>query len=221
MRTRVLIVDDHKIVREGLRALLENSKNYEIVAEADNGQTAKILARKYKPDIIVMDIDMPILNGVEATIQITEELNNVRIIALSMYSEKRYIRRIFKAGAWGYLLKDCAFEELEFAFSSILNNKRYISPDLSDALVEDFLDQNFREESRSSSLLTSREREILQLIAEGFSIHHISQELFLSSRTVEAHRYRIMQKLNIPTMAGLTKFAIREGITSSGLPMND
>ncbi len=212
MAITVLIADDHKIVREGLKFLISNSAGMEVVGDAADGRAALAMAKKLQPAIVVMDINMPELNGIDATSRLLEELPQTKVIALSMYSRKKYIQSMFKAGASGYLLKDCAFEELVFAITSVSLNKKYLSPGLVGMMIEDYVGQISKAET--VTVLTLREREVLQLIAEGQSISNISKRLILSVKTIETHRRRIMDKLGIRSVAGLTKYAIREGVTT-------
>jgi DNA-binding NarL/FixJ family response regulator len=214
MTIRVLIADDHKIVREGLKFLISNSSGMEVVGDAADGRTALAMAKKLKPAVVVMDINMPEMNGIDATSRLMEQLPQAKVIALSMYSSKRFIQSMFKAGASGYLLKDCAFEELLFAIASVSANKKYLSPGLASMLIEDYMGRLDTSESVSVPGLTLREREVLQLIAEGVTTLDISKRLNLSVKTVETHRRRIMEKLEIRSIAGLTKYAIREGVTT-------
>jgi len=209
----VLIADDHKIVREGLRAMIESQPKMQIVGSAENGKQALLLAKKHQPRIVVMDINMPVLNGIDATSQIIEAIPDIKIIALSMYSNTRFIQNMFRAGAAGYLLKDCAFDELVSAILAVNSHKKYVSPSLAGQLLMDYMGQTPDTPESESYTLTGREREVLQLIAEGVSTRNISHQLFLSIKTVETHRRRIMQKLGINTVAGLTKYAVREGLT--------
>lgn len=214
MTISVLIADDHKIVREGLKFLISNCSGMEVVGDVANGRAALAMAKKLRPAIVVMDINMPELNGIDATSRLLELLPQTKIIALSMYSSIRFIQNMFKAGASGYLLKDCAFEELLFAITSVSSNKKYLSPGLASMLIGDYMDQLETTETANGSGLTVREREVLQLIAEGVSTLNISKRLNLSVKTIETHRRRIMEKLDIRSIAGLTKYAIREGVTT-------
>jgi len=210
---KVLIADDHKIVREGLRAMIENQPSMKIVAGAENGKEALAMTKMYLPHIVVMDISMPVLNGIDATIQILEALPSTKIIALSMYSNTRFIQSMFRAGATGYLLKECAFDELVSAILAVYSHKRYVSPGLAGQLLTDYLVCVPDGAESEGSSLSGREREVLQLIAEGVPTRDISRQLNLSIKTVETHRRRIMQKLGITNVAGLTKYAVREGLT--------
>ena len=214
MNTRILIVDDHSITREGLKVLLNKIPNFEVIAEAENGRVALSLARKHQPDIVVMDINMPDLNGVDASRQILAELPQTKIIALSMYSDRSYVKGMLKSGVAGYLLKNCAFEELSGAIQTVLRNQTYLSPKISEIVRKEFIKMMNNGETNAGELLSDKEREVLQLIAEGRKTKDIAERLHISIKTVEARRSKIMEKLNINTVAGLTKFAIREGLTS-------
>lgn len=214
MSIKILLADDHKITRQGLRSLLEKESDMEVVAEAEEGRTAVCLVRELSPDVVVMDVSMPDLNGMEATRQIVAELPNVKVIALSMHSDNLFVSEMLKSGASGYLLKDCAFEELARAIHVVVEGKTYLSPAISGVVVDDYLHHLARTESTSSEVLTDREREVLQLIAEGNSTKQVALKLHISVKTVETHRRQIMSKLNIHTIAELTKYAIRQGLTS-------
>ncbi len=213
MNTRILLVDDHKLVREGLNTLIEKHTDMTVVGEADNGRTAVKLARKLTPDIIIMDIAMPELNGIEATRKILDESKNTRVIILSMHSDKRYVAKVLRTGASAYLLKDSAFEELAEAIRVVLDNRIYLSPRITDIVIEDYVHSESVVPSAYTEL-TDREREVLQLIAEGKTTKDISSTLYVSVKTVEAHRKKIMDKLDIHSIADLTKYAIREGMIS-------
>lgn len=214
MGVRVIIADDHQIVRDGLRTLLEKQPEFDVVAETENGRATVYLAKKLLPDVIVMDIAMPDLNGIEATRQIVMEQPGTKIIALSMHSDKRFVSEMLKAGASAYLLKDCAFEELVTAIRTVMNNKVYLSPGIAGVVIENYLRQAPKAESSVFSILSDREREVLQLMAEGRTTKEIATHLNVSIKTVETHRMNIMTKLDIHSIAELTKYAIREGLTS-------
>lgn len=214
MSLTILLADDHKIIREGLRNLLEKQPHFEVIAEAEDGLAAVRKARKFKPNIVIMDVGMPDLNGIEASRQIIAEIPHVKIIALSMHAERRFVAEMLKAGASAYLLKDCAFEELIQAINASLANKFYLSPSIAEKVIKDYITHIPRESFSPFSILTQREREVLQLIAEGKSMKEIASLLFLSTKTIETHRQNIMGKLNIHSVAELTKYAIREGLTS-------
>ena len=214
MTIRVLIADDHTIMRAGLRSLLEKEDQIEVVAEAENGRRAVQLAVAHKPDVVVMDVSMPDLNGIEATSHILESLPEAKVIALSMHTDKRFVMGMLRAGASGYLLKDCASQELAKAIVSVASNKKYLSPDIAGMVIEDSLYGVQQGGKTVSSMLSAREREVLQLIAEGWSTKQIAVHLYVSGKTIETHRRQIMKKLDLHNIADLTKYAIREGLTS-------
>lgn len=214
MSIRILLADDHKITRQGLRSLLDENDDMEVLAEAENGRDAIELARKLNPDVIIMDVSMPDLNGVEATRQIIQDNHDVRVIALSMHSDTLFVSEMLKSGASGYLLKDCAFQELEQAIRTVTDGKAYLSPSISGVVVEDYLHRLSKADMSTSGVLTDREREVLQLIAEGQSTKQVALKLHISAKTVETHRRQIMNKLDMHTVAELTKYAIRKGLTA-------
>jgi DNA-binding NarL/FixJ family response regulator len=214
MVTKILIADDHQIVRQGLRFLLEKESDLKVVAEAEDGRTTVRLARELNPEVIIMDVAMPDLNGIEATRQIITESSATKVIALSMYADRRFVVNMLQAGASGYLLKDCAFEELIRAIRAVLAQKTYLSPGVTDILVKDCKMGAPLHEPSAFGVLTSREREVLQLMSEGQSTAKIADELHVSVKTVESHRQQLMQKLNMRSVAELTKYAIREGLTT-------
>lgn len=211
---KTLIADDHRIVREGIRTLLANELDIEVIAEAENGRDALKLALKLKPDVTIMDIGMPELNGIEAITQIRRQLPKARIIALSMHSEHDFIWKAFKAGAYAYLLKDCAAAELVTAIRQVNSGKKYISEDISDVILQDFIESKWHDTEPSYIPLSEREKEVLQLLSEGKSTKDIASTLFISNKTVESHRKNIMEKLQIFNLPELTKFAIKAGLTS-------
>jgi two-component system, NarL family, response regulator NreC len=214
MSIRILLADDHKITRQGLRSLLEKQQDMEVVAEAENGRTAVRLTGEIAPDVVIMDLTMPDLNGVEATRQIVADSPDVKVIALSMHSDSLFVTEMLKSGAAGYLLKDCAFEELAKAIRIVLEGKIYLSPSISGVVVEDYIYRLSKTEFVNADALSDREREVLQLMAEGSSTKQIAVKLHISVKTVETHRRQIMSKLDIHTIAELTKYAIRKGLTS-------
>ncbi len=214
MSIKILLADDHKIIREGLRNLIEKQAGFEVIAEAEDGLTAVKKAKKLAPDVVVMDIGMPGLNGIEATRQILADSPQAKIIALSMHSERHFVSEMLKAGASAYLLKDSAFEELVQAIRASRANKIYLSPSIADKVIKDYITHIPGENFSAFSILTKREREILQLIAEGKSTKEIASLLFISIKTIETHRQNIMEKLDLRSVAELTKYAIREGLTS-------
>lgn len=217
MTIRILIADDHKIVCDGLKALLKAQPEMEIVGQASNGREAVKLARQQKPDMVIMDVAMPDLNGLEAVRQILTAHPHIKVIALSMHSDRRYVTGMLSAGASGYILKHCAFEELVQAIHIVLSHQVYLSPAIAGIVVQELAQSKtspLRQPVPSSQSLTSREREVLQLISEGHSAREIAQRLHLSVKTIETHRRQMMEKLGIHSIADLTKFAIREGLTS-------
>jgi two-component system response regulator NreC len=215
MSIRVLIADDHKIMLAGLRSLLEKQTDFEVVGEAENGRKAVQMAQEKTPDVVVMDVSMPDLNGIEATMQIIESLPKTRVVALSMHSDKRFVMGMLRAGASGYLLKDCASQELANAIVQVAGGKKYLSPEITGVVIDDFLLGGSSEEvTTAASPLSPREREVLQLIAEGWSTKQIASHLYVSIKTIETHRRQIMKKLDLHAIADLTKYAIREGLTS-------
>jgi len=214
MSIKVLLADDHKIIRDGLRSLIERHPEMEFVGEAENGRTTVKLARELEPDVIIMDISMPDLNGIDATHQIVADAPDVKVIALSMHSDKRFVVGMFKAGASGYLLKDCAFDELEQAVKTVLADHTYLSPKIATVVIQNYVPHVSADDASVFSVLTEREREVLQLLAEGKTTKNIASDLFLSVKTIETYRQKIMVKLDIHNLADLIKFAIREGLTS-------
>ena len=214
MTIRILLADDHKITREGLRSLLDKQQDMEVVGEAEDGRTAVTLVRELVPSVVIMDVSMPDLNGVEAARQIVGQSPDVKIIALSMHSDTLFVTEMLKSGASGYLLKDCAFEELALAIRAVVAGKTYLSPSVSGIMVDDYLHRLSKADFSDSEVLTDREREVLQLLAEGKSTKQIALKLHISVKTVETHRRQIMNKLDIHTVAELTKYAIRKGLTS-------
>ena len=214
MSIKIILAEDHKITREGLVNMLKNHKGMEVVGEAGNGRDAIRLARELTPDLVIMDVTMPGLNGIDATRIITSSPKDVRVIALSMYSDKQFVQGMMQAGASGYLLKDCAFDELVHAVRAVIKGDTYLSPGIAGIVVEDYVSRLSKSASSASSILTKREREVLQLISEGESTRHIAAKLAISVKTVETHRRQMMGKIGIRTIAGLTKYAIREGLTS-------
>mgnify|MGYP006290321901 CR=1 FL=1 len=213
-RTRVIIADDHKIMREGLRSLLEEADDIDIVAEAEDGRTAVEAAKEFRPHLVVMDVGMPDLNGIEATRKILDEIPNVKIIALSMHSDRQYVGGMLEAGAAGYLLKDCAFDELQQAVRTVLADQTYLSPDITDVVVKNFVRGMPTKAPSVYAQLTPREREVLQLVAEGLSTREIADRLDVSVKTIETHRRNTMKKLDLGSVAELTKYALKEGLTS-------
>ena len=216
MATRIVLADDHKIIRDGLRSLLDQQSDIEVVSEAGDGRTAIERVRTLAPDVVVMDIGMPGLNGIEATRRIVAESPGVKVIGLSIHSDKRFVAGLLSAGASGYLPKDCAFEELAQAVRTVAANQVYLSPTITGMVVKDYVQHLSTTDSSDLIALTNREREVLQLLAEGMTTKQIALQLSMSTKTVETHRQHLMQKLDLHSIAELTKYAIRTGLTSLG-----
>ena len=212
-RIRVLLADDHEIFRQGLRSMLGHNPDTIVVGEAGNGRSMLEAALQLKPDVVVMDIGMPQLNGVDATRQLMAELPNTNVVALSMHSDRHFVVEIFKAGAKGYVVKDAAFHELATAIRAVVANRTYLSRRIADEVTGDADSDTPFDESSAFSRLSGRQREILQLLAEGHTNKEISLKLGLCVKTVETHRSRLMKTLNIYTIADLTRYAIREGVS--------
>jgi DNA-binding NarL/FixJ family response regulator len=212
--TRVLLAEDHRIVREGLRALIEKQSDMQVVAEAGNGRQAVQMAHKHGPDIVIMDITMPDLNGIDATCQILKEAPQVRVIALSMHSDKHFVNGMLRAGVKGYLLKDCVSEELIQCIHTVISGRIYLSPAITPMIVKEFISPTRGDVLAANAELSAREREVLQMIAEGNSTKKIADSLCISGKTVETHRKNIMEKTELHTVADLVKYAIRQGLTT-------
>ena len=213
MSVRILLADDHGIIRQGLRSLLEKQPDIEVVAEAEDGRKALGLVRELVPDIAIMDITMPNLNGVDATRRIVGEFPEVKIIALSIHSNRRFVADMLKAGASGYILKECLFDELVQAIRTVVAGSIYLSPRITGVVVDDYVERLLTTADLQPTVLTEREHEVLQLLAEGKSMKQIALELYVSTKAIEANRRRIMEKLDIHSVAELTKYAVREGLT--------
>jgi len=209
-KINIVLVDDHKLLRDGLKNIIEQKSNLYIIGEASNGREAIKICSKLEPDVLVIDVAMPNLNGIQAAEQIHKMNPDIKIIGLSMHSSKPFIQGMFKAGAYGYLLKDGDSDELITAISSVVQNKKYLSKDIN----QEFLSQLKKGKNIEKAQLTSREKEVLQLISEGNSSKEIGDILFLSSKTVDVHRNNIMKKLDLHTIPELTKYAIQQGFTS-------
>jgi DNA-binding NarL/FixJ family response regulator len=211
---KILLADNHKLFCDGLRTLFAAEPGAEIVGEANDGRTAVRLARELSPDLVIMDIGMPELNGMEATRQIRAELPGIRILAVSMHSDRQYVAGMLSAGASGYVVKDGAFTELALAIQTVMHGGRYLSPDIVSVVVDDYVQRLAPAPGSALAKLSARERDVLQLMSEGHVTVNIATRLHVSRKTVETHRKNIMLKLDLHSIAELTKFAIREGITS-------
>lgn len=213
MSIKILLADDHQLVRQGLRSMLEQSGGFEVIGETDNGRDAIALCQSLKPDLIIMDVTMPGLNGIEATRKICELMHNCKVIAVSMHPERQFIMEMLAAGASGYLLKDSPIDELVSAIECVFRGEVYLSPKITGVLVKECVG-GVPERGAFCGTLSPREREVLQMVAEGKNTKEIAYQLGLSSKTVEGHRRQVMEKLKIYSVAELTRYAIREGVTS-------
>jgi two-component system response regulator NreC len=215
-KVKILLADDHQILRDGLRTLLNTQNDMEVVGEAETGRQAIEMSVAHCPDVLVMDVIMPELNGIEATCRLKKEQPGVKVLALSMHADRKFVTEMLRAGASGFLLKECAFRELAEAIRAIVAGKVYLSPSISKVVVEEYLDflNEDKECVSSGHVLSLREREVLQQIAEGKGNRDIAKSLHVSVKTVETHKYNIMRKLGLRSVAELTKYAIKSGITS-------
>ena len=215
MGIRIVLADDHAMMREGLKALLAKQIGMDVVGEAADGATAVQLTLELEPDVVVMDIGMPDLNGIEATRKIVAANDDIKVLVLSQYSDPRMVTEMFRAGAKGFLLKDSAFDELVRAVNTVYTERTYVSPEVAGNLVKGHVQHPMPEDGRSAfTLLSDREREVLQLMAEGNSTKEIAAKLVRSVKTIETHRLNIMQRLNLHSLPELTKYAVRQGLTA-------
>lgn len=214
MPTRILLVDDHEIMREGMCALLKRLPDIEIVGQASDGRTGISMAKEFSPDIVIMDIGMPNLNGIEATRQLLTDNPRIKVMALSTHSDGSIVAKMLKSGASGYMLKESAFSELMEGIVAMMEGKTYLCSKIAKVVFSDYVTMLSSPQWPGGDGLTSRENEVLQLVAEGKTSKEISQALNVSVKTVDSHREHIMEKLSIHNVAGLTKYAVREGITS-------
>jgi DNA-binding NarL/FixJ family response regulator len=212
----IVLVDDHKMIRDGLRAVLEKETDLHVTGEASDGRVAVDLCRSLRPDVVVMDIGMPNLNGTEATRQVAHQNPQTKIVALSMNHERQYVREMFEAGASAYCVKSSAGEELVRAIRTVLRHEMYVSPTVANAVLEDFVGGPRKQPGSPRSELSPREREVLQLLAEGLTSKEMAVRLELAVSTIETHRKQIMGKLSLRSVAELTKYAIRKGLTTLG-----
>jgi len=213
MKSRLILVDDHNLFREGLKSLLKDDRRITIVGEARNGREAVKLCQEEEPDLVIIDIAMPELNGIEATRQILAQTPATKVIALSMHSSRRFILDMLKAGASGYLLKDCAMEELDMAITAVRDNKMFLSPSIAGTVVRGMVNGG-EIHAAEAQKLTSRETEVLQLLTEGKSSRETADLLNVSVKTVQTHRRNIMEKLGLHHITDLTKYAIQQGLIS-------
>ena len=214
MNIRVMIVDDHTIFREGLRSMIEKTPGITVAGEAKSGKTAVELARELLPDIVIMDIVMPDMNGIETTRELVGILPQIKIIGLSMHDDMHFATEMLKAGASGFLLKDCAFEELVDAINTVSAEGVYLSQKTGECMIRDYISLLSKGNNSAVSILSPREQEILRFVADGKSTKEIAAHLGVSVKTIETHRLNIMEKLEIKNMAELVKYAIRQGISS-------
>jgi len=213
MIIKILLVDDHRMVRQGLRLLLDKQPGMRVVAEAANGAEAVRLAKEHRPDVAIVDVSMPDLNGIEAARKMRAAHSGIKIIGLSMHADRRYAVEILRSGALGYVLKESAFDELVQAINAVYRGQSFLSARLADIIIKDYIKESGEGQGSVYTRLSNREREVLQLLAEGRTTKQIAQQMNLSVKTIETHRKQIMDKLGIHSLAGLTKYAIREGIT--------
>ncbi|MHC4328516.1 MAG: response regulator [Planctomycetota bacterium] len=211
---RILIADDHGIVREGLKSLLGEQSDMEVVGEGEDGQMAVQLAKELSPDIVIMDMSMPNLNGVEATRLILQHSPNTRVIILSMHSDRNIVKEALEAGASAYVLKSYLFDEMLRALETVAKGRRHLSPRITDVVIDDYVGKATGGESAKTPRLTGRERQIVQLVAEGKSVKEIARVLHVSPKTADTNRRQIMNKLGFSSVSELTKYALREGLTS-------
>lgn len=216
MTIPILLVDDHQMMREGLAALLREQPDIDLLAQACDGREALALVKELHPRVVVMDITMPGMNGVEATRQILAARPDTRVIGLSIHGERHFVAEMFKAGAVGYLMKMGAFEELVNAVRAVDAGQTYLSPSVAGEVMKDYAGRLPAGEVSALDVLSEREREVLQLLAEGKTSKEIGHALHVSSKTIDTHRRQIMEKLNLHSLPELTKFAIREGLTPLG-----
>lgn len=216
MTVRVLIADDHQVVRDGLSALLDQPPRFRVVGTARDGRDAVAMARALKPDVIIMDVAMPALNGVDATRQIVAAIPGARIIALSMHADSNYVSGMLQAGALAYVRKESAFDEITAAIEAVMRDSVYLGEGIADVVVGQLRHLASQQPAGAAGdLLTGREREVLQLLAEGSKTSEIAAALHVSAKTIETHRRQIMSKLNLDSVAALTKYAIRIGLVSA------
>jgi DNA-binding NarL/FixJ family response regulator len=211
---RVLLVDDHRLLREGLRKILENTPGIQVVGEAEDGHSALAAVAQFRPEVVLMDVGMKGMNGIDATQRIRKEHPEVKVVALSTHADKRYVRNMIRAGASAYVLKESASEDLLRAVEAAAQGEHYLSPQITGCLLESWTTPEVPETSSAYDLLGAREREVLRLLAEGRTSKEIAAQLGLSIKTVETHRRNITHKVGLHSIAELTKYAVREGLTT-------
>jgi len=214
MSIRIILADDHRIVREGLRSLLEGQPDMEVVAEAEDGQEAVQLVRELVPDVVIMDVTMPGVNGIMAAHQVMAGYPDVKVIALSMHADKRFVMKMLDAGAAGYLLKDCAFEELARAIKAVIAGNTYLSPEVTGVVIDAYRHRWVEPDPTDKPILSRRELEVVELIVGGKSTKEIAAALQVTNKTIEAHRRHVMKKLGVGSIAGITLWAIQEGLVT-------
>ena len=216
-RTRIILADDHSLVRAGIRSLLEHIDTVSVIGETGDGRNVLRLVKEHQPDIVLLDIALPSLNGLEVAGRVSRDYPDTRVIMLSMHANEEYVLHALRAGASGYLLKDAATAELEIAIRSVVHGKTYLSPRISKTLIDQYLDNNINRTQSPLERLTARQREILQLVAEGHTTRQIADLLSVSVKTVETHRAQLMDRLEIRDVPGLVRYAIRTGLIHSDL----
>jgi DNA-binding NarL/FixJ family response regulator len=213
MSIRIVVADNHGILRQGIAALIEKQSDMEVVGEADNGLNAVEMVRRLQPDVVIMDVTMPVLNGIEATRQIKKELPETKVLALSIHAKREFVMDMVKAGVSGYMVKECAVDDLIRAIRVVMDNQSYLSPQIASIVLEGITkDSIFDAVGRLYETLTVKEKQILQLLTEGRSAKEIASQLGLSVKTIEANRRQIMEKTDVGNLADLTKYAIRQGL---------
>jgi DNA-binding NarL/FixJ family response regulator len=213
MSIRIVVADDHEILRQGITALIENQSDMKVVGEADNGLNAVAATRRFRPDVVVMDVTMPVLNGIEATRRIKKELPNTKVLALSIHADRKFVMDMGRAGVSGYVVKECAVDDLIRAIRVVMDNQAYLSPRIASIVLKGIArDTIFGAEGRAYETLTAKEKRILRLLTDGMSAKEIASQLGLSVRTIEANRRQIMEKTDVANLADLTKYAIRQGL---------
>ncbi|RIH64699.1 DNA-binding response regulator [Mariniphaga sediminis] len=211
MTTKVLIADDHQLFREGLVNLISSAPDIEVIAEAKDGKEATDRAKKLKPDVVLIDIGMPQMNGIEATRIIKKEDPGIKVIAVSMHSDRQFVKGVLEAGADGYLLKNCTYRQLIEAIQSVVSGKKYLSDDITEMVIQGYLEPE-EDNPEGQVELSERELEVLKLYAEGKSTREISEKLFISVKTVGTHKQHIFEKLGLKSNADMVKYAIKEGL---------